>query len=121
MQQYSSILMIVAMIGVMYFLLIRPQQQQRKKHEEMVASLKRGDEVVLQGGMYGKIVRVQDDILEIEIAPDTVIRQAKSMILSLSAKPAPQAAKKAAAKSATAKASTSKTPAKKRAAPKKDA
>ena len=111
MEQYSSIFLIVAMIGVMYFLLIRPQQQQKRQHNEMVGNLKRGDEVVLQGGMYGKITRVQDDVLEIEIAPDVVIRQAKSMILSLSTKPTPQAAK------STAKKEPAKTVS--RAAPKK--
>lgn len=108
MQQYTSLLMIAAMIGVMYFLLIRPQQQQRKKHEEMISGLKRGDDVVLQGGMYGKITKVHDDMLEIEIAPDVVIRQAKSMILSLSAKPVPQVAKKEATKAPAKKRSTAK-------------
>ena len=93
------IFMLAAFGGIVYFLIWRPQQQQRKRHEEMVGALKRGDDVILQGGMHGKITRVHDDLLDIEIAPDVVIKQVKSMILTVNAKTEPQAAKSQARKS----------------------
>ena len=109
--------MLVAFGGIVYFLMIRPQQQQRKKHEEMVANMKRGDGVILQGGLYGKITKINDEDLEIEIAQDVVIRQVKSMILSVIEKPQPMP-KKAASRASTAKSSTAKSSTTK-AAPKK--
>ena len=100
--------MLVAFGGIMYFLMIRPQQQQRKKHEEMVNAIKRGDKVIMQGGLYGKVTHVGEETLNVEIAPEVVVEQVKSMIMTVDAKPEPQA-KKAPAKKAAAK----KTPAKK--------
>lgn len=102
--------MLVAFGGIVYFLMIRPQQQQRKKHEEMVANMKRGDGVILQGGIYGKITKINDEDLEIEIAQDVVIRQVKSMVISVleKAQPMPK-------KAATRAASTTKAAPKKRA------
>ena len=102
--------MLVAFGAIMYFLMIRPQQQQRKKHEEMVSHIKRGDRVILQSGLHGKVTHVGDTKLNVEIAPDVIVEQVKSMILSVESKPVPQAAKKTAAKSSSTK-STKKIPA----------
>ena len=103
--------MLVAFGAIVYFLMIRPQQQQRKKHEEMIGNIKRGDKVILQGGLYGKVTHVGEEVLSIEIAKDVVVEQVKSMIISVDAKPEPQAKKAAAAKDKAAPA--------KKAAPKK--
>ena len=105
--------MVVAFGGIMYFLMIRPQQQQRRKHEEMVSAIKRGDKVIMQGGLYGKVTHVGDDILNIEIAPDVVVEQMRSMIMTVEAKPEPQS------KKADAKAASAKKPAAKKAPAKK--
>lgn len=110
--------MVVAFGGIMYFLMIRPQQQQRRKHEEMVSAIKRGDKVIMQGGLYGKVTHVGDDILNIEIAPDVVVEQMRSMIMTVEAKPEPQS-KKADAKKTDAKAASAKKPAAKKAPAKK--
>ena len=93
MDNYSMLLPIVGMIAIFYFLMIRPQNQQRKKHEEMVARIKRGDKVILQGGIYGRVKHVGEAVLNVEIAPDVVVEQVKSMVLSVEAKPEPQAKK----------------------------
>lgn len=90
----QMLLLFAAFGGIFYFLLFRPQQQQRKKHAEMIDAVKRGDEVILQGGLHGKVTKVGDDIIEVEIAKDVVIKQVKSMVLTVSGKPEPQSKKK---------------------------
>jgi preprotein translocase subunit YajC len=63
----GNIIFMVMLFAIFYFLLIRPQQKQQKAHKEMVANLRRGDTVVTNGGMLGKIHRVEDDIVVIEV------------------------------------------------------
>jgi preprotein translocase subunit YajC len=67
----GTLIMLMAFVGIFYFLLIRPQRQQQKRHQEMVQSLKRGDEVATVGGIVGRIVHVKDDRLTIKTADDT--------------------------------------------------
>lgn len=61
-----SIIWIVLMIAIFYFLLIRPQKKQEKKMKEMIASLQVGDKVVTAGGICGKIIRLKDDVVFLE-------------------------------------------------------
>ncbi|HHY82328.1 MAG TPA: preprotein translocase subunit YajC [Clostridiales bacterium] len=68
----TSLLPFVLMIAVFYFLLIRPQRKREKENKEMLASLKVGDNVTTIGGICGKIVKIQDDILTIEVGTDKV-------------------------------------------------
>ena len=65
---------------VFYFLLIRPQQQRMKKHREMVASLRKGDEVITQGGLIGKVTRVADSEATIELAEGVRVKVIKATI-----------------------------------------
>jgi preprotein translocase subunit YajC len=66
---------------IMYFLLIRPQQKRVKAHQEMVKNVRRGDTVVLNSGMIGKVSKVIDDAeAEVEIADNVKVRVVKSMI-----------------------------------------
>ena len=102
-----TLLLIGGMFVVMYFLMIRPQQQKAKAHQEMVNGLTRGDHIILQSGVYGKITKVNEDSLEVEIAEGVIIRQMKSMVLGLDSKPEPikkAPAKKTAARKPRAKA-----------------
>lgn len=59
---------------VVYFLLIRPQQQKTKEHEKMLANLKRNDEVITAGGLYGKVVAINEQVVSVEIAPNVRVR-----------------------------------------------
>lgn len=61
-----SIIWIVVMLAIFYFLLIRPQKKQEKKMKEMLASLQVGDKVVTAGGICGKITRLKDDVVFLE-------------------------------------------------------
>lgn len=71
---------LIGLGAVFYFLIIRPQQQQRKRHQEMVDNLRRGDEVVTSSGLIGKIVRVQDNELSLELAENVRVRVLKQTI-----------------------------------------
>ena len=67
MQGIESIIPLILIFGIMYFLLIRPQQKKLKEHQAMVAALRRGDQVVTQGGIVGKVTKVKDEEGEIEV------------------------------------------------------
>lgn len=72
-----------------YFMLIRPQQKRMKEHQSMVAGLKRGDNVVLSSGIIGKIVRVEDAEVGVEIAQGVTVKVVKAMITEVRAKGQP--------------------------------
>ena len=69
----TSMLPIVAMIAILWFLLIRPQQKEQQKHREMVKNLKKGDEVVTVGGIYGRIMSLDAEKVTIKIAENVKI------------------------------------------------
>lgn len=69
-----SLLPLIVIFVVFYFLLIRPQQKRAKQHREMVAALKKGDEVVTNGGLLGRIVDVDDNFVGIEIAKGVTVK-----------------------------------------------
>jgi preprotein translocase subunit YajC len=82
----------VLLFGMFYFLMIRPQQRRMKQHQEMLGSLKRGDNVVLQSGVHGKIVRVEDATVGVEIATGVTVKVRKGMITEVESRGAPAAA-----------------------------
>ncbi len=77
---FSTILPFVLIFGLFYFLIIRPQQKQSRERKKMLAEVKRGDSVLTNGGIYGKIVNVKDDELTVEIAKGINIRMARAAI-----------------------------------------
>jgi preprotein translocase subunit YajC len=88
---------IVAIIAIMYVLMFRPQQKRAKQHQEMVKNLRKGDSVVTQGGMIGKVTKlVDDEQIEVEIAQGVRVRQLRSMVTEVRAKGEPVSADAAA-------------------------
>ncbi len=77
------IIWILVFFGIFYFLAVRPQRKQRQSHQEMVAMLKKGDEIVTIGGMFGVIRRIGDDWVEIEVSKGTRVRFLKRAISSI--------------------------------------
>jgi preprotein translocase subunit YajC len=76
-----QLLPFVMILGIMYFLIIRPQQKRLKDHKDMIASIKRGDTVVTSGGIVGKVVRVLGDAeLQVEIAEGVRVRVVRSTV-----------------------------------------
>ncbi len=81
----ADLIMLLLIFGIMYFLLIRPQQKRLKEHKALLAALRRGDQVVTQGGVIGKITKVKDEVeeVEVEIASGVNVRVIKSTIVSV--------------------------------------
>jgi len=81
MEAFGQFIPLILIFGIMYFLLIRPQQQKLKQHQAMVAALRRGDQVVTQGGLIGKVNKVKDDNeVEVELAEGVKVRVVRSTI-----------------------------------------
>jgi len=86
----TSMLPLILIVVIMYFLVLRPQQQRMKQHKEMVKALRRGDSVVTNGGLLGKVTKVvDDDQIEVEIADGVRVRQMRSMVSEVRAKSEP--------------------------------
>ena len=79
----AIIIWIMVFFGIFYFLAIRPQRRQRQAHSQMVTMLKKGDEVVTIGGIFGTVTRIGDDWVELEIAKRTKARFLKRSISSI--------------------------------------
>jgi preprotein translocase subunit YajC len=76
-----QLLPFIMILGIMYFLIIRPQQKRLKDHRDLIASIKRGDTVVTSGGLIGKVTRVIGDAeLQVEIAENVKVRVIRSTI-----------------------------------------
>lgn len=89
---FASFVPLILIFAIMYFLLIRPQQKKLKEHKAMVEALRRGDQVLTQGGIIGKVAKVHDDgILEVEIADGVKVRIPRHTIASVMAKTEPAA------------------------------
>lgn len=90
---FTSFAPLILIFAIMYFLLIRPQQKKLKDHKAMVEALRRGDQVLTQGGIIGKVVKVHDDgILEVEIAEGVKVRTPRNTIAQVMSKTEPAAA-----------------------------
>ncbi len=82
MQQFlnSGMPMLIIMFGIFYFLLIRPQQKKAKEHRALLDSLKKGDNVVTAGGIFGKVTAIDDNVATLEIATGVNIKVKKGHI-----------------------------------------
>jgi preprotein translocase subunit YajC len=78
--QILSFLPLVLIFVIFYFLLIRPQQKKAKQHQEILAKLKRNDEVMTSGGIYGKVVALTENVVTLEVAPNVRIRVSRPQI-----------------------------------------
>ena len=78
-----SFIMLIALFAVFYFVLIRPQSKRQKEHKAMVAGLSKGDEVVTNGGLLGKITNVGDNFVTIEVSDGLEVRVQRMAIATL--------------------------------------
>lgn len=91
MEGIASLIPLVLIFAIMYFLLIRPQQKKLKDHQAMVAALRRGDQVVTAGGLIGKVTKVKDgeNEVEVEVATGVNVRVVRSTISTVVSKTEP--------------------------------
>ena len=86
----ESFIPIILIFVIMYFLLIRPQQKKIKEHKNMVDNLRRGDQVLTQGGIIGKITKVKEgEEIEVELAKDVNVAIIRSTIVNVLSKTEP--------------------------------
>jgi preprotein translocase subunit YajC len=84
----SLFIFIAGMFAIMYFLMIRPQQKQLKEHRSLLANLKKGDLVVTQGGIIGRIFLIADKEVQIEVANNVKLRVLKTSVQTVLKDPA---------------------------------
>ncbi len=78
-----SLLLPIGLVVLFYFFLIRPQSKRQKEHKQMVSDLQKGEEILTSGGILGKITKVTDDFVTLEIALDVSIKIQKSAIQTI--------------------------------------
>jgi preprotein translocase subunit YajC len=78
-----SFLPLALVFVVFYFLLIRPQQQKAKEHKAMLGELKKNDEVITKGGLFGRVITLADEVVTLEIAPNVRVRVSRPQIASV--------------------------------------
>jgi preprotein translocase subunit YajC len=76
----EPLIFIAVMVGLIWLLVIRPQRRRTTEHSAMISTLSVGDEIVTAGGMYGRITRMDDEVLTVEIAPAITVRVARAAI-----------------------------------------
>ncbi|HEY0199362.1 MAG TPA: preprotein translocase subunit YajC [Rhodanobacter sp.] len=76
----SMIIMMVVLFGLMYFMMIRPQMKRQKEHRALVAGLSKGDEVVTNGGIAGRVDEVGETFITVEIAPNVTVKVQKGAV-----------------------------------------
>ena len=87
----SNVLPLIMIFVVFYFLLIRPQQKRAKEHAAQIAAVQKNDDVITGGGLMGKVIKVTDDYVEVEIATGVKVKAVKSTLTNVqsrSVKPA---------------------------------
>ena len=77
---WISFLPIIGMIAIFWFLIIRPQMKQQKQHREKIAAVKKGDSVVTAGGLVGKVVKVDETYVELDLGPNVRVKAIKATL-----------------------------------------
>ena len=89
---FAPFIPLILIFAIMYFLMIRPQQKRARLHREMVAALKKGDHIITQGGIIGKVATVRDDEIEVEIASGVRVRVVRGTVAQVVNRTEPVAA-----------------------------
>jgi preprotein translocase subunit YajC len=76
----TSLLPLVVLFAIFYFLIIRPQQKQAKEHKLMLENLKKGDKIVTSGGLIAEVIKAEDDHIKARINDDTIVKIAREYV-----------------------------------------
>jgi preprotein translocase subunit YajC len=77
---FSPLIMMAVLFAIFYFMMIRPQMKRQKEHRALLAGLAKGDEVVMSGGLAGRVEEVGDAFVKVEIAPGVVVQMQKGAV-----------------------------------------
>jgi preprotein translocase subunit YajC len=94
---FTGVIWLVVMLGVLWFLMIRPEQKKRSTHEQLISALKKGDEIILNSGIFAKVLSVDEGTISAEIGDKTRIKVLKSSVHALASQFQPASANKAVA------------------------
>ena len=70
----TSLLPLVVLFAIFYFLVIRPQQKQQREHKNMLANLQKGDKIVTNGGLVCEVIKPEDDFIKVKLNDDVIVR-----------------------------------------------
>ena len=76
----TSLLPLIVLFGIFYFLVIRPQQKQAKAHKEMLTAIKKGDKIITNGGLICEVVKPEEDFIKVKLNDDTVVKISRDYI-----------------------------------------
>lgn len=76
----SSLLPLIVLFAIFYFLLIRPQQKQAKAHQLMISSLQKGDKIVTNGGLFCEVIKAEDDFIKVKLNDEVIVRLDRAFI-----------------------------------------
>ncbi|MCK9337586.1 MAG: preprotein translocase subunit YajC [Arcobacteraceae bacterium] len=79
----GSLLPLIVLFAIFYFLIIRPQQQTAKKHKQMLENMKKGDKIVTSGGLIAEVAKVEDEFFRIKLADNTEVKIVKEYVARL--------------------------------------
>lgn len=79
----ASLILPIGLVVLFYFFLIRPQSKRQKEHRQMIADLQKGEEVITSGGILGKITKISDDFISLEVSDTTTLKIQKSAVQTL--------------------------------------
>lgn len=79
---FGSLIMLAVFGLIFYFLLIRPQSKRQKEHKTMISSIEKGDEVVTNGGLIGKVTKLEDNLLMLKVSDNTEVMVQRGMVAS---------------------------------------
>ncbi len=80
MEVLAQLLPFIFLIGIMYFIIIRPQQQQAKRHQQMVDALEKGDKIVTNGGLIAEVKKVEENFFSVQLNDATVVKLTKDAV-----------------------------------------
>ncbi|MDM8560607.1 preprotein translocase subunit YajC [Candidatus Parabeggiatoa sp. HSG14] len=80
---FINLVMLIVLFGVFYFLLIRPQTKRAKEHKQMVESLAKGDEIITNGGLLGRITNIGDNFVVLEIDSNTHVKVQRQSVATV--------------------------------------
>lgn len=86
---FDMFLPLILVFAIIYFMILRPQQKRQKEHNNMIEALRRGDRVITQGGLVGKIAKVHETEIDLEIADGVKVTVVKSMVAVVQSKGEP--------------------------------
>lgn len=79
----STLIMFGAIFAIFYFMILRPQQKKQKQHQQMIESLKKGDKVVMSGGLHGNVAGIDEKTLLVQVADNVKMKFERSAVVSV--------------------------------------